>query len=195
MYNVQSNQNNHLLAYLPKRLRDGSMLLGRLHVGQVSNSVFWTMQDHALREKDNIIGGGHDDHMTTLLHAVHQREKLGHDTSLHLSMSLLEHMYGEASGHCMLIVMSVALNNSYLTVILVHEMHGWMHQNHCQITNLLAHDPLSSLAYPMFTNHMLSTTNRAHTQPSAVTQLPRQTGPEIKNIKYKLMCKVSKERW
>ena len=58
------------------------------------------------------VGGGHDDHMTTLLHAVHQREKLGHDTSLHLSMSLLEHMYEEASvcHTCMLIVlMCVAL--------------------------------------------------------------------------------------
>ena len=40
----------------------------------------------------------------------------------------------------------------YLTVIVVHEMHGRMHHNHCQITILLDHDPLSSLAYPMMTH-------------------------------------------
>ena len=39
--------------------------------------------------------------------------------------------------------------NSCLTVIVVDEMHGRMHHNHSQITNLLAHDPPSSLAYPM----------------------------------------------
>ena len=47
------------------------------------------------------------------------------------------------------------INSSYLTVIVVHEMHGRMHHNHCQITNLLAHDPPSSLAYPWMT-HPLS---------------------------------------
>ena len=44
--------------------------------------------------------------------------------------------------------------HSYVTVIVVHEMHGRMHHNHCQMTNLLAHDPPSSLAYPMMT-HLL----------------------------------------
>ena len=42
--------------------------------------------------------------------------------------------------------------SSYLTGTVVHEMHGRMHHNHCQITNLLAHDPLSSLAYSMMTH-------------------------------------------
>ena len=42
--------------------------------------------------------------------------------------------------------------SSYLTVIVVHEMHGRMHHNHCQITILLAHDPPLSLAYPMLTH-------------------------------------------
>ena len=37
------------------------------------------------------------------------------------------------------------IHSSYLTVIVVREMHGQMHHNHCQITNLLAHDPPSTL--------------------------------------------------
>ena len=37
--------------------------------------------------------------------------------------------------------------NSYLTVIGVHEMHGQMHPNYCQITILLVFDLCSSLAY------------------------------------------------
>ena len=44
------------------------------------------------------------------------------------------------------------VHSSYLTVIVVHEMHSRMHHNHCQITNLLAHDPPSSLAYLMMTH-------------------------------------------
>ena len=44
---------------------------------------------------------------------------------------------------------------SYLTVIVVHELQDRMHHNHCQITILLAHDPLSSSAYPMVA-HTLS---------------------------------------
>ena len=37
---------------------------------------------------------------------------------------------------------------SYLTVIVVHEMHGRMLHNHCQITNLLAHDPPFIIGLP-----------------------------------------------
>ena len=44
------------------------------------------------------------------------------------------------------------LYNSYLTVIGVHEMHGRMHPNYCQITILLVVDPLSSSVYPMMTH-------------------------------------------
>ena len=39
--------------------------------------------------------------------------------------------------------------NSYLTVIGVHEMHGRMHPNYCQMTILLVVDLCSSLAYFM----------------------------------------------
>ena len=42
-------------------------------------------------------------------------------------------------------------HNSYLTVIGVHEMHGRMHPNYCQITILLVVDLCSSLAYFMMT--------------------------------------------
>ena len=38
-------------------------------------------------------------------------------------------------------------HNSYMTVIVVHELHGQMHHNHCQITILRAHYSLSSAAY------------------------------------------------
>ena len=38
-------------------------------------------------------------------------------------------------------------NNSCLTVIGVHEMHGRVHPNYCQITILLVVDPLSSWDY------------------------------------------------
>lgn len=34
------------------------------------------------------VGGSHDDHMTTLLQAIHESEQLGYNTSLHLSMGL-----------------------------------------------------------------------------------------------------------
>ena len=50
--------------------------------------------------------------------------------------------------------------SSYLTVIVVHEMHGRMHHNHCQITNLLAHDLLSSFAYPMTTHPLPLASNK-----------------------------------
>ena len=43
------------------------------------------------------------------------------------------------------------VNNSYMTFIGVHEMHGRMHPNKCHITILLAHDPLSSSAYLVIT--------------------------------------------
>ena len=43
------------------------------------------------------------------------------------------------------------IHNSYLTVIGVHEMHGRMHPNYCQITILLVVDLCSSLAYFMMT--------------------------------------------
>ena len=39
----------------------------------------------------------------------------------------------------------------YLPVIGVHEMHGRMHPNYCQITILLVVDLCSSLAYSMMT--------------------------------------------
>ena len=45
-------------------------------------------------------------------------------------------------------------HNSYLTVIGVHEMHGRMHPNYCQITILLVVDLRSSLAYFMMTHHL-----------------------------------------
>ena len=41
--------------------------------------------------------------------------------------------------------------NSYLTVIGVYEMHGQMHTNYCQITDLLVVHLCSSLAYFMMT--------------------------------------------
>ena len=41
--------------------------------------------------------------------------------------------------------------NSYLPVIGVHEMHGRMHPNYCQITILLVVDLCSSLGYFMMT--------------------------------------------
>ena len=43
------------------------------------------------------------------------------------------------------------INNSYLPVIGVHEMHGQMHPNYWQITILLVVDLCSSLAYFMMT--------------------------------------------
>ena len=44
-----------------------------------------------------------------------------------------------------------AVYNSYLTVIGVHEMHGQMHPNYCQITILLVVHLSSSLAHFMMT--------------------------------------------
>ena len=43
----------------------------------------------------------------------------------------------------------ILYNNSYLTVIGVHEMHGRMHPNYWPITILLVVDLCSSLAYFM----------------------------------------------
>ena len=43
------------------------------------------------------------------------------------------------------------LHNSYLPVIGVHEMHGRMHPNYCQITILLVVDLRSPLVYFMMT--------------------------------------------
>ena len=54
---------------------------------------------------------------------------------------------------------------------MVHEMHGRMHHNHCQITNLLAHDPLSSLAYPMMT-HTLPLASNYPIKTLVARQLP-----------------------
>ena len=45
----------------------------------------------------------------------------------------------------------IQIYNSYLTVFGVHEMHGRMHPNYCQITILLVVDLCSSLAYFMMT--------------------------------------------
>ena len=45
----------------------------------------------------------------------------------------------------------IRIHNSYLTVIGMHEMHGRMHPNYCQITILLAVDLCSSSAYFMMT--------------------------------------------
>ena len=45
----------------------------------------------------------------------------------------------------------VYVNNSYLPVIGVHEMHGRMHPNYWQITIFLVVDLCSSLAYFMMT--------------------------------------------
>ena len=47
---------------------------------------------------------------------------------------------------CVCVHVCMHTRSSYLTVIGVHEMHGQMHPNYCQITNLLVVDPLSSLA-------------------------------------------------
>ena len=44
------------------------------------------------------------------------------------------------------------VHNSYLTVIGMHEMHGGMHPNYCQITILLVVDLCSSLVYFMITH-------------------------------------------
>ena len=47
--------------------------------------------------------------------------------------------------------MVVQCHNSYLPVIGMHEMHGRMHPNYCQITILLVVDLYSSLAYFLMT--------------------------------------------
>ena len=62
----------------------------------------------------------------------------------------------------------VHASSSYLTV---HEMHGRMHPNYCQITHLLVVDPLSSLVYPMMT-HLLPVANKLPIKPLVAKQLP-----------------------
>ena len=67
-------------------------------------------------------------------------------------------------------------HNSYLTVIMVHEMHGRMQHmyTHSQITILLAHDPLSSLAYPMMVTQALPSRSRQFAYRTLVAwQLPK----------------------
>ena len=52
---------------------------------------------------------------------------------------------------CMACNVHTVANNSYLTVTGMHEMHGRMHPNYCQITILLVVDLCSSLPYFMMT--------------------------------------------
>ena len=61
-------------------------------------------------------------------------------------------------------------HNSYLTVIGVHEMHGRIHPNYCQITILLVVDLCSSLAY--FMTHPLPIVNKLPIQTLVARQLP-----------------------
>ena len=55
--------------------------------------------------------------------------------------------------------MHACTSYSYKTLIGVHEMHGRMHPNSGLVTVLLAHDPLSSLAYPMITHNPVVASN------------------------------------
>ena len=49
---------------------------------------------------------------------------------------------------------AIYMYNSYLTVIWMHEMHGRMYPNYCQITIMLVVDLCSSLAYFMMTQSL-----------------------------------------
>ena len=61
--------------------------------------------------------------------------------------------------------------NSYLTVFGVHEMHGRMHPNYCQITILLVVDLCSSFAYFMMT-HPLPIAGKLPIKTLVARQLP-----------------------
>ena len=76
-------------------------------------------------------------------------------------------------------------NNSHLTVIGVHEMHGRMYPNYCQITILLVVDLCSSLAYFMMT-HPLPIAGKLPIKTSVARQLPTND-----NIKFYLSAKSS----
>ena len=65
-------------------------------------------------------------------------------------------------------------HDSYLIVIVVHELHGRMHHKYCQITILLAHNPLSSSAYPMIT-HPPPVADNLPTKTLVARQLPTNT--------------------
>ena len=61
-----------------------------------------------------------------------------------------------------------------MTVIGVHEMHGRMHPNYCQITILLVVDLCSSLAYFMMT-HPLPIAGKMPIKTLVAKQLPTNT--------------------
>ena len=73
-----------------------------------------------------------------------------------LFTNVAEHR-GEGKYHTVRLGYSLSLShiqNSYLPVIGVHEMHGRMHPNYWQITILLVVDLCSSLAYFMMTQSL-----------------------------------------
>ena len=65
--------------------------------------------------------------------------------------------------------------NSYLIVIGVHEMHGQIHPNYCQITILLVIDLCSSLAYFMMTRSPLPIASKLPIKTLVARQLPTYT--------------------
>ena len=65
--------------------------------------------------------------------------------SLYLYQCLVGYLSLSTLVHCPEAVLFVQyIRNSYLAVILVHEVHGQMHHNYCQITSLFTHDLYTS---------------------------------------------------
>ena len=75
-----------------------------------------------------------------------------HNTRLnHIYTLITSHIHILSHCHTLITSHSNKINNSYLPVIGVHEMHGRMHPNNWKITILLVVDLCSSLAYFMMT--------------------------------------------
>ena len=72
---------------------------------------------------------------------------------------------------CPTVIIKSVYHNSYLIVIGVHEMHGQMHPNYCQMTTLLIVDLCSSLTYFMMT-HPLPIASKLPIKTLVARQLP-----------------------
>ena len=79
---------------------------------------------------------------------------------------------------CTNLVYQLQVLPSYLTVFGVHEMHGPMHPNYCQITILLVVDLCSSLAYFMMT-HPLPIAGKLPIKTLVARQLPTMDGVDL----------------
>ena len=78
---------------------------------------------------------------------------------------------GGGGQHSVVGPLSREYGNSYLIVIGMHEMHGRMHPNYCQITILLVVDLCSSLAYFVMTQS-LPIVSKLPIKPLVARQLP-----------------------